>query len=311
MTESMQQLCEAFATYLDVEKGYSRHTCRAYRRDLDEFAVFMAKDRAEALPDDETALTGDTLKHLDHMTLRAYLAWLHRKNCKATIARKLSALRSFFRFLVKNGYLDTNPAAYVLTPKRGRPIPHYLSVDDMFRLLDAMPADNLLALRNRAMFETLYGSGVRVAELVGLNGGDVDTQNRSMRVLGKGNRERVVPLGRKAAQAIDAYRHRLKCEGRMPSGPREALFVNRYGGRLSTRSVGRILKQLVQTTGLGQPVSPHALRHSFATHLLDAGADLRVVQELLGHQSLSTTQRYTHVSISRLTAVYDKAHPRR
>jgi len=311
MTGSIRQLFDAFITHLSAEKGYSQHTCRAYRRDLDEFANFLASTPAASSPADETRMDGRLLQHLDHITLRAYLARLHRKNCKATIARKLSALRSFFRFLLKNGYLDANPAAYVLTPKRGRCIPRYLSVDDMFHLLDTMPADNLLALRNRAMFETLYGSGIRVAELVGLNGGDVDTQNRTVRVLGKGARERVVPLGRKAAQAIEAYRQRLKLEGRLPGGPAEALFMNKYGGRLSARSVGRILNRLSRTAGLGQPVSPHALRHSFATHLLDAGADLRAVQELLGHRSLSTTQRYTHVSIRRLTEVYDKAHPRR
>jgi integrase/recombinase XerC len=190
-------------------------------------------------------------------------------------------------------------------------MPSYLSVDDMFRLLDRAVGNTLLDLRNRAIFETLYGSGVRVSELTGLNVGDVDAANGCLRVLGKGGRERVVPAGDRALQRIQVYRDRLFEHTGIGMQADGALFLNKNRGRLSARSVGRILEALVRQCGLAAPVSPHGIRHSFATHMLDAGADLRTVQELLGHRSLSTTQKYTHVSVDRLMAAYDKAHPRR
>jgi integrase/recombinase XerC len=251
------------------------------------------------------------LKQIDGMMLRGYLGFLHRKNKKSTIARKLSAIRSFFKYLVKNGIISENPAELVLTPKQDKTLPVYLSVDEMFRLLDSIQTDTALGLRNRAIFETLYSSGIRVSELAEMNIADVDFSAAVVQVSGKGNKQRIVPVGQKALAAIKAYRTQLqKQTGRLSinEGP---LFLNRFHKRLSPRSIARILKKLVDTVGLLTPVSPHALRHTFATHMLDAGADLRAVQELLGHKSLSTTQKYTHVSIDRLMETYDRAHPRK
>jgi integrase/recombinase XerC len=290
---------DQFIDAMAAEKGFSAHTIRAYRRDLTEFAAFAADQGATAVAD------------VDALTIRGYLAFLHRKNSKATMARKLSALRSFFRHLLKHGDLTENPAEGVLTPKQSKRVPAYLTVDDMFRLLDGIGAASVLDLRNRAIFETLYSCGLRVSEIAGLNGRDVDEAEGLVRVLGKGRKERIVPVGQKALAAIAAYRRQLAVEGKGAAGAQKALFLNKNGGRLTPRSIARILDRLVAACALAVPVSPHALRHSFATHLLDAGADLRVVQELLGHKSLSTTQRYTHVSIDRLMETYDKAHPRR
>jgi integrase/recombinase XerC len=248
--------------------------------------------------------------------VREFLGALHKKNQKTTVARKLSAIRSFFRYLVKHGALRENPADSILTPKQNKTIPVYLPVDDMFRLLDSIKTDTLLGLRNRAIFETLYSSGVRVSEIAGMNVSDVDFGSGVIRVFGKGSKQRIVPVGRKAIETIRAYRERLITEKEIHApnvrldedGP---LFLNNNYGRLTARSIARILERTAIECGLSIPVSPHALRHSFATHLLDAGADLRVVQELLGHKSLSTTQKYTHVSIDRLMETYDKAHPRK
>ena len=236
---------------------------------------------------------------------------MHRKNKKTTIARKLSAIRSFFKYLQKNGIISENPAELVLTPKQDKTIPVYLSVDEMFRLLDSIQTDSLLGLRNRAIFETLYSSGIRVSELAAMNFSDVDFSAATVQVSGKGNKQRIVPVGHKALAAIKAYRNRLQQQAGLPSTNEGPLFLNRFRTRLSPRSIARILRKLVEAVGLLTPVSPHALRHTFATHMLDAGADLRAVQELLGHRSLSTTQKYTHVSIDRLMETYDRAHPRK
>jgi integrase/recombinase XerC len=236
---------------------------------------------------------------------------LHKRNKKATIARKLSALRSFFRHLIKMGRLAESPAERILTPKQDRTIPVYLPVDDMFRLLDAIETDTLLGARNRALFEILYSAGIRVSELAGLDAADIDFAGRTIRVTGKGNKQRMVPIGKKAAGSVWRYREALQREAGIDPEAGGALFRNNRGGRLTARSIARILESIARRIGINIPVSPHAFRHSFATHLLDAGADLRVVQELLGHKSLSTTQKYTHVSIDRLMETYDKAHPRK
>jgi integrase/recombinase XerC len=212
---------------------------------------------------------------------------------------------------MKKGFIDTNPAEMVLTPKRGRPVPDYLPVDEAFRLLDGVKGDSVLALRNRAILETLYSTGVRVGELVGMNVGSVDFGRGLVRVLGKGNKERLAPVGKTALRCIRDYLDRRCQDKRMDDKGGTALFLNRLGGRLSSRSVGRLFEKVIRQLGLMRPITPHGLRHTFATHMLDAGADLRIVQELLGHASLSTTQRYTHVSIDRLMEVYDKTHPRR
>jgi integrase/recombinase XerC len=302
----VQHLIQSFIASLTAEKGFSDHTSRAYRKNLQEFYQYAHKQLE--IPGHNRDITpGD----VDALLIRGYLGYLHRKNKKSTIARKLSAVRSFFRYLVKYGHLPDSPADNVLTPKQNKTIPVYLIVDDMFRLLDSLSTDDLLGMRNRAMFETLYSGGLRVSELAGLNTGDVDMDGRLVRVVGKGNKERIVPVGKHAVAAIRHYRRRLHEEKGISLKREGALFLNKYNKRLSVRSIARILDSAAKKAGLSAPVSPHALRHSFATHMLDAGADLRVVQELLGHRSLSTTQRYTHVSIDRLMETYDKAHPRK
>jgi integrase/recombinase XerC len=298
-----------FLESLAAEKGYAENTLKAYGHDLVEFCHFAA---GEGPGGERRAIS---CKAVDPLVIRGYLAWLHGRNVKRTIARKLSALRVFFAFLRKHGLVIDNPAEQVLTPKQPKSLPSYLAVDDILRLLDSIPGGTLLEARNRAMFETLYSCGLRVSELAGLNPADLRVQDGFVRVRGKGNRERLVPIGTRALAAIRHYRERLP---EKPSAEEDhgatagsALFLNRFGRRLSARSIRRILDQVARGCGLPMPVAPHGVRHSFATHLLDAGADLRSVQEMLGHSSLRTTQKYTHVSIDRLMAVYDKAHPRK
>lgn len=294
---------DTFIETLRAEKGLSPHTCRAYRKDLEQFSTYLHE---EFQREDELGV-----HDVDDLMIRSYLGFLHKRHEKTTIARKLSALRSFFRFLVKRAVISRNPAETVLTPKRGRPVPNYLPVDETFRLLDGVKGNSVLALRNRAILETLYSAGLRVGELVGMDIRDVDFKKGLLRVLGKGDKERLSPVGEKALHCIRAYLDR-RSEGKTARDMTgEPLFLNRLGGRLSARSVGRLLEKVIRQLGLIRPITPHGLRHSFATHLLDAGADLRMVQELLGHASLTTTQRYTHVSIDRLTEVYDKTHPRK
>lgn len=303
----MRGWIESFIETLSAEKGFSLNTCRAYRNDLEQFLAYLRDSEIGLLRRGEKV----DVRNVDDIVIRSYMGFLYKKNQKSTIARKLSALRSFFRFLVKRGAIRTNPADKVLTPKRGSPLPNYLPVDDMFRLLDGVKGESVLALRNRAILETLYSTGVRVAELAGMDIGDVDFDSGFVRVIGKGNNERLAPVGKKALGRIRAYVDtRRETTGSVIQGS-DPLFLNSRGGRLSTRSIARLLEVVVRQMGLLRPISPHGLRHTFATHMLDAGADLRVVQELLGHASLTTTQRYTHVSIDRLMEVYDKAHPRR
>lgn len=306
-----KHMMNAFLESLSSEKGYADNTCRAYRHDLEAFAAFASTGKSGR--QHENSIRVD---ELDGLMVRRYLGFLHKKNKKSTIARKLSALRSFFRYLVKNGVIQDNPGNVILTPKQEQTIPVYLPVDDMFRLLDSIKTDTLLNLRNRAIFETLYSSGIRVSELVGMNSRDVDFNRCVIRVRGKGRKERIVPIGRKAVETIRIYRDKLreKTGSHMlerDPGEDTPLFLNKNNGRLTARSIARILDKLVKASGISMPVSPHALRHTFATHMLDAGADLRIVQELLGHKSLTTTQKYTHVSIDRLMETYDKAHPRK
>ena len=303
-------LIDSFLESLVTEKGYSDHTCRAYRNDLQDFFSFLAEAQASGSLHQKRS-HNVTPQQIDAVMLRGYLSFLHRKHEKTTIARKLSAIRSFYKFLVKKGIILENPAEFILTPKQNKTIPVYLSVDEMFRLLDSIQTDTLLGVRNRAIFEMLYSSGIRISELAAMGIADVDFSAAVVRVFGKGRKQRIVPVGQKALMAIKAYRTQLQKQADrkiVKSGP---LFLNRFQKRLTPRSIARILKKLVSAVGLLTPISPHALRHTFATHMLDAGADLRAVQELLGHKSLSTTQKYTHVSIDRLMETYDKAHPRK
>jgi len=309
--EPVSALIEAFIESLYSEKGYSPNTAKAYQRDLLEFVLFASKKRSG---EDQGAQHTErvSVQDMDGLLIREYLAFLHgKKNKKSSIARKLSSVRSFLKYLVKTGNLDESPADGVLTPKQEKPVPSYLTVDDIFRLLDSIADDSLLGMRNRAIFEVLYSTGIRVSELVGLNVSNIDFNQNIVRVLGKGNKERIVPVGEKAMDAVAGYHSRLAEEvSRMPD-EEDPVFLNKNKGRLSARSVRRILDGLIRKCGLATPVSPHGIRHTFATHMLDAGADLREVQELLGHKSLSTTQRYTHVTMDKLMKVYDKAHPRK
>jgi integrase/recombinase XerC len=317
---SFDHLLNAFIDFLSTEKGYSDNTCRAYARDLEGFIAYFVGNRALALTggDDDEGTDADQfpdpaadMDRISNLMIRGYLADLHRQGLKKTsMARKLSAVRSFFKFLEKHGVISGNPAETVLTPKQDKPIPNYLSVDDVFRLLDSVKTGDVSGKRDRAILETLYSTGIRVSELAGLNLPDVDFSGKTIRVTGKGSKERIVPIGKTALGAIRAYRDSLDAKGSAVN-PKGALFLNKNKGRLSARSVARMLDNAARKAGLNVPVAPHDLRHSFATHMLDAGLDLRMVQELLGHRQLSTTQRYTHVSIDRLMAAYDQAHPRK
>jgi integrase/recombinase XerC len=308
-SNTLKNLIKSFIESLYSEKGFAVNTCRAYSHDLEEFLLFIG--RSYFSKKNQKDAGSPTADQVNSLMIRGYLAFLHKKNQKVTISRKLSAIRSFFRFLVKHGVILDNPLDQILTPKQKKTIPVYLPVDDVFRLLDSIKTDTLIGIRNRAIFETLYSSGIRISELEGLNVFDIDFKRRLIRVMGKGSKERIVPIGEKALTAIEDYRKRLKSETGIGEDDNAALFLNKNRGRLTSRSIARILEKKAKECGLLIPVSPHALRHTFATHMLDAGADLRVVQELLGHRSLSTTQKYTHVSIDRLMETYDKAHPRR
>ncbi len=312
---SLNLLIQHFVDFLSLEKGYSANTCRAYAHDLDDFLQYFMKNRALPMSgdcEDTPAGAADDVELVSSVVIRGYLGQLHKKQIKKTsIARKISSIRSFFKFLEKHGVVKQNPAEGILTPRQAKPVPGYLTVDDVFRLLDTIETSTLIGKRNRALLETLYSTGIRVSELVGLDVGDVDFSAKSLRVLGKGNKERIVPIGRPALAAIKNYRDCLGLQKNFAAQSGGALFLNKNMGRLTARSVARVVDKAALAAGLSVPVSPHDLRHSFATHMLDAGLDLRMVQELLGHQQLSTTQKYTHVSIDRLMAAYDHAHPRK
>lgn len=298
------QVLSDFACHLSQVRGLSPHTVRAYRRDLEQLVDWLVEQGIATGPGDEGVFA-----RLDRTHFRAYLAGRLATKAPSTVMRKLASIRTFYRWLIREGRTEKNPAALMSTPKQRKSLPKALPVDEVFALLTAPEPDDPLGLRDRALFECLYGSGLRVSELVGLEVGDVDLQGRVVRVLGKGSKERVVPLGRKAAGALEAY---LAVRGRLadPRRPTSALFLGRRGTALSARQVARRLDRAVRRVALARNVSPHALRHSFATHLLAGGADLRAIQELLGHASLSTTQRYTAVTVERLMEVYDAAHPR-
>jgi integrase/recombinase XerC len=305
----MYVLLDEFIVYLRVEKNASERTIESYERDLWQFIDFFAK---------ETKTPEELLQPgiVDHLLVRKYLGRLHQQNlARTTVARKRSALRSFFKFLCREEILSVNPMVYVATPKLGKKLPNFLYRDDMRCLIEAPDQSNPAGQRDRAILETLYAAGFRVSELVGINISDIDLGIGYIRVMGKGARERVAPIGSYAVKAISLYmengRRRLleKTSDVGPNGG-EALFLNKYGQRLTVRSIRNIINKYVEAVSLRSKVSPHTIRHSFATHLLDAGADLRCVQELLGHVKMSTTQIYTHVTREHLKKVYEKAHPR-
>jgi integrase/recombinase XerC len=282
----------AFLRYLAAERAASGHTVRSYRADLLDCVAFLERRGLGALPD------------ADARVIRGYLADLHARGlARTSIARRLAALRSFFRFLVRRGRAKANPAREVRTPSLPGRLPAHLPIDQSEALFRQPFGDDEAGRRDRAILEALYASGARVAELAGLNLEDVDLREGSVRVMGKGRKERIVPLGTKAVEALRAYLGARE-------GTRGPVFRNVRGGRLTVRSLHRIVRARARAAGLAGRVTPHTLRHTFATHLLDAGADLRLIQELLGHARLGTTQRYTHVSADRLARVYDAAHPR-
>jgi len=304
----LDDLIETFIDYLRHQKGYSKHTVRNYHIDLRQFLDFLAT-REGIPPGERINLNPGTV---NSQVIREYLGHLYGNLSRTSIARKLSAVRTFFLFLEKRGLCKKNPAADIATPRLEKRLPTYMTVDDVFRLLEHRGRKNPLDLRDLAILEVLYSCGIRASELESMNLASIDFEDRLIKVVGKGKKERIVPIGRKALQVVRSYLQvtknmRKKAGGDSSDSP---LFLNFRGGRLSTRSIGRIIKKYAIASGLSSEISPHAMRHSFATHLLDGGADLRTVQELLGHENLSATQRYTHVSLDRLMEVYDKAHPR-
>lgn len=298
---------KGFLLHLARERGASPRTVKAYEVDLRQLCEFLLE--MGGLSTDEDGGAGIDWKRVNKIHLRAFLARRFAKASPATVMRKLASMRSFFRWLVREEVLEVNPAALLATPKQPRRLPRALNVDDTFALIEASQGKGPLELRDRAILELLYGGGLRVSELVWLSMGDLDLVGRSVRVMGKGGKERLVPVGKKALEALESYLRR-RPELLRSDGEPEALFLGRNGTRLSTRQVARRLDRRVRVAALARNVSPHVMRHSFATHLLAGGANLRAIQELLGHSSLSTTQRYTDVTVEHLAKVYDSAHPR-
>ena len=292
---SLEQQIQQFITYLDTERDVSPHTLTAYRSDLAQFLLFALREKGETV----------AAQDIEHLFLRRYLAGLSKNTRKSSIGRKLAAIRSFFRFLLRRGSIGRNPAELIATPKKEQKLPFHLDIDQATILMEAPDNDRKYALRDRAMLELLYSSGLRVSELTGLNIGELDLAGGMVRVTGKGGKERIVPVGSRALEAITAY-----LDQRSDGTTGSALFLNSRGGRINRRSVARTVDAHVLRIAAFKRISPHTLRHTFATHMLEGGADLRAIQELLGHASLSTTQKYTHVSIDRLMEVYDKAHPK-
>ncbi len=318
-------IIQEFLSYLKFEKHFSVHTAKCYGADLDQFIDFLLSrpptdlDSGRQDTAGSTAVATETKAKIDQAVLvvdanmvRSFLAFLNENQySKSTIARKIATLRSFYKFLVKRGHTSSNPVLSVRTPKQEKKLPKFLEYEQVQRLLNTPPIDNWLGARDRAILETLYSTGIRVSELSGLNMDDVDFLGEVVHIRGKGKKERIAPIGSSALQAIQHYiEFRNKRAQNNSNFDSKVLFVNKHGRRLSTRSVRRKMDKYLVMAGLDPSVSPHTLRHSFATHMLNNGADLRSVQELLGHQSLSTTQIYTHLTTKKLKEVYENAHPR-
>jgi len=327
-------LVQQFINYLRAERHFSPHTAKCYAADLQQFCGYLCTLKGQvregangngngtgAAPPDLSKIapppdvSGEELNRqlllVETDDVRAFMSLLRDNNyCKSTVARKLATLRSFYKFLVRRSYLSSNPVALIRTPKQDKRLPKYLEVEQIEKLLANPDTTTLLGARDRAMLETLYSTGMRVSELIALNVNDVDLTNSVVRIAGKGKKRRVIPLGPGAVQTILHFLDLRRNSPRSGSFDSEALFINKHGQRLSTRSVRRKLDKYLLEAGLDLSVSPHTLRHSFATHMLQRGADLRSVQEMLGHQSLSTTQIYTHLTGDSVKEAYNKAHPR-
>jgi integrase/recombinase XerC len=301
----VKELIQQYADHLRNERNVSPHSLRNYLSDLKQFGRFLL-EKGFCLREGGSIDVGK----VDVYVMRAYLASLTKNRKKSSVGRKIAALRGFFRYLVATHRIATDPLRLVHSPKQEKPLPNFLSVDDVFHLLEAIKIDNSLDVRDRAILEVFYSTGIRVSELVGLNWSDVDFQLGIVRVVGKGSKERIVPAGEIALQSLRDYGQEVRTKWQRPSTGDNAVFLNHRGGRITVRSVARVVEKHLRGAGIAVKMGPHGLRHSFATHLLNSGADLRVIQELLGHVSLSTTQRYTHLNLDQLTAVYDKAHPR-
>ena len=295
----MREYVKSFERHLKFEKNCSDHTVRNYISDLDQYESFLKEKKGS----DDAGL------EVDSLIIRRYIASLQKDHARSSVGRKLAAIRSFYRFLVREGVLEANPLEGMATPKIEKRLPKFFSVDDVFRLMDSPKSDKILVMRDRAILELLYSSGLRVSELTSLSLPDIDFAGGMVKVLGKGRKERLLPVGSKALSALNSYLEQ-RVEQKKVEKDEEAIFLNARGSRLTSRSVGRIVEKYLRRAGIPGKGSPHTMRHSFATHLLDAGADLRGIQELLGHASLSTTQKYTHITTDKLMEVYDKAHPR-
>lgn len=291
----LDQQIQLFTAYLQTERNASPHTLAAYRSDLAQMLAFALHDKGESV----------SAQDIDHLFLRRYLAGLAKSTKKSSIGRKLAAIRSFFRFLLRRGIIAKNPAELIATPKKEQRLPFHLDIDQATTLMEAPDVAQKHVLRDRAILELLYSSGLRVSELTGLDFTELDLAGGMVRVTGKGGKERIVPVGCRAQAALQEY-----IDQRENNTGKGAVFLNTRGDRINRRNVARIVRAHVAQIAAFKEISPHTLRHTFATHMLEGGADLRAIQELLGHASLSTTQKYTHVSIDRLMEVYDKAHPK-
>jgi integrase/recombinase XerC len=296
----VQNAVQRFFRYLELERNASALTLKSYKEDLNSFTDYLT-DRVGEIP---------AVEQVDIAMLRAYVSYLHEcQYAKTTIARRLACLRSLFKFTTREGLTSSNPAKALRTPRIGRSLPKFLGAGQIEQLLDAPPASDNLGVRDRAIIETMYSAGLRVAELVGLNIDDWDRSANVIRVRGKGRKERIAPIGKYAAAALDRWLEVRENSPKASAADQKAVFLNRFGRKLTTRSVGRMIERHRKTTMPGVAATPHTLRHTFATHLLDGGADLRAVQEMLGHKSLTTTQIYTHVSTRRMRETYEQSHP--
>lgn len=292
--QTIKVVAKEFYRYLDNEKGAALNTMRAYHGDVEDFVRFVSESSSEVV---------------DHETIRAYIVHIYKGLKKSSLARKVSAIKMFFRFMKKKGYIDENTALIIRSPRIEKHLPKFYTIDEMFHFLDFLPRDGWLNMRNRAIFELMYSSGMRASEVLSMDKEDLHLEGMWARVMGKGGKERILPFGEKAKGAVEEY---LAAVGKMDKfAAGKALFINFRGERLTYRGLLGIMKKHQIKAQLFKNLSLHGIRHSFATHMLDNGADLRGIQELLGHSKLSTTQRYTHVSMDKLMEIYDKSHPRR
>ncbi len=297
----MRGTVDRFLNYLHVERNSSELTIKSYREDLTVLLDYL----------EESYERSTSPQEISTFDLRGYIAAVTEAGyAKSTVSRRLASMRSFFRFAQRDGIADKNPAKPLRNPRKSRKLPHFLATNEIGKLLSAPPANQPMGLRDRAILETTYSAGLRVSELVGINRGDIDFAQGLLRIRGKGRRERLAPLGSYATNALQEWLAVCELSPKEKQGREAPVFLNKFGKRITTRSVARMLEKYLKLSGLDLKTTPHTLRHSFATHLLDRGADIRSVQELLGHKSLVTTQIYTHVSTTGLRAVYEKAHPR-